>query len=131
MSELDARPSTAGFLWGLGTALGIFALSSLLLLLPPAGTVLVVTFGPLAAGYYGARAGARRFYHGWLLLGVSAGLIWSMVEAGLILTILAEFMGEVQLEPLGLSALAVGIALNVIFCALGARLGTAGAAAAS
>jgi hypothetical protein len=129
MSELGVRPSAAGFLWGLGTAIGILALSSLLLLLPPAGTVLMVTFAPLAAGYYGARAGHRRSHSGWLLLGISAALIWSAVEAGLILTVLAEIMGTVMLDPIGLAALAVGIASNVIFCALGARLGAAGAAA--
>ena len=131
MSELEARPSTAGFIWGLGTAIGIFALSLLLLLLAPAGTVLMVTLAPLAAGYYGARAGYRRSYSGWLLLGVSAGFIWTIVEAALLYTVLTEFLGAVDyLEPYGLCVSVAIPVSNVLFCALGARLGAAGATAA-
>ena len=131
MAGTDGQRPARYFLRGLGIALGIFALSLLLLLLAPAGTVLLVTFAPLAAGYYGARAGSRRPDRGWLLLGVSAGSIWSLVETGIFLTLLAGILGTVDpLEPYGLGALAACAASNILFCALGARLGAAGAHAA-
>jgi len=132
MRDRDHDRYAPDFLKGLGTAMGVFALSSLLLLLPPAGTALLATFAPLAAGYFGGRTGARGIGSGWLLLGALAGMMWSVVEIGILLAILTGFLGAADpFEPYGLSILVVVSVSNVLFCILGARMGAAAARASS
>ena len=114
---------------GMLIALCIFALSSALLLIPPVGTLLLVTAAPFFAGYFGARkAGPGCGRSDWLLIGSLPAAIWSAVEISLLLLIMGSFLGSVDLlEPIGLSVL-VGLAvLNIVFCVLGARSGAASA----
>jgi hypothetical protein len=126
MAEAQGRGRLGNFLLGLGAATGILALSLLLLFLPPVGTLVMVTFAPLAAGYYGARAGRMGLSSGWLLLGATAGSIWSLVNAAIILALLSGVMGTADpLEPFGLLLLLVISGCNIVFCIVGARLGAA------
>jgi hypothetical protein len=125
------RPARA-FLKGLGVAMGVFALCSLLLLMPPAGTVLLATLAPFAAGYYGARIGGRGIGSRWPLLGALAGILWSVIQIGILLAVFASFMGTADtFEPYGLSILAALSFSNVSFCILGARTGAAFSRAAA
>jgi hypothetical protein len=132
VEEGDTYPSATDILRGMGTALGVLALSSLLLFLPPAGTVLMVTFAPLAAGYYGAKSGSCRPVSSWLLLGFSAGMIWSVVVVGALVAVMGGFLGSADpFEPYGLRVLAAVTVSNVLFCILGARMGARAARAVS
>lgn len=114
----------ARFLKGFSIAIGIFAICSLLLLTGPAGVILLATFAPFAAGYYGGRTGAECTRSGWLVFGAAAGLTWSAVEASILIMVLSSILGTVDvLEPIGLSIIAAIFVSNTTFCVLGTRSG--------
>jgi len=124
MAEAEGRGNVGHILMGMGTAIGVFALSLLLLLAPPVGTLVMVTFAPLAAGYYGARVGRMGPSSRWLLFGATAGGVWSLVDTAIILALLSGMMGTLDAsEPFGLGLIAAIFVFNIIFCILGARLG--------
>ena len=126
VSHDDDPRYEARFLKGFCIAIGIFALCSLLLLIGPAGVILLVTFAPFAAGYYGGRTGAENSRWGWFYFGASAGLLWSVVEIAALSMIIMSVFGFIDvLEPIGLSIIAAIFVSNTTFCVLGARSGAA------
>lgn len=113
----ERKPS---FAKGFAVALGIMGLSYLLLLLPPAGTILLVTFCPFIACYFGGKMGAKDAHSSWLSFGLSIALIWSACEVGLLIVLLGAFLGSVNLlEPVGLALIGSIFILNIVFCVLG------------
>ena len=126
VSHDDDPRYEARILKGFCIAIGIFALCSLLLLIGPAGVILMVTFAPFAAGYYGGRTGAENSRWGWFYFGTSAGLLWSVVQSYVLLMVLTGVLGSADvLEPIGLSIIAAIFVSNTTFCVLGARSGAA------
>ncbi len=67
--------SAVRFMKGLAVAVGILALSCLLLFLPVVGAVLLITAAPFLACYYGVRVAEVDSPRGWLWLGLSAGAL--------------------------------------------------------
>lgn len=122
----DHAENEARVLRGFCIAIGIFALCSLLVLIGPAGVILLVTFAPFAAGYYGGRTGAGNDLWGWLGFGAAAGLLWSAAETYILVMVLSSVLGSADvLEPVGASIIAALFVSNTTFCVLGARSGAA------
>lgn len=131
MPEAEGRSDLGNTLKGGGTAIGILLLSLLLVFAAPFGTVLMVTFAPLAAGYYGARVARMGPGSAWLVFGLVTGGIWCVIMWGLALALLSSVVGPLDLlEPSGLGLLAAVCLSNILFCVLGARLGASGRGAA-
>jgi|GEM_PF-2556398 len=109
----------------LAVAVGLLALSCLLIFLPMVGPLLLFTVAPFAACSFAARVTGLDSPRGWLWLGLSAGGIISLVEAAIILS-LAGLIGPVDLlEPLGLGLLTAITVSNLVSGSLGARRGAA------
>jgi len=117
--------SAARFLKGLVIALGILALSCLLILLPVVGTLLLITVAPFAACYFGVRSSGLDTPRGWLWLGLSAGALISIVESMVLVSVIGLFGALDPLEPVGLGLLFVLFLANMLFGALGARRASA------
>jgi len=128
MVDEDGIPDNPGtrLLKGLAIAVGILALSCLLLFVPVVGAVLLLTAAPFLACYYGVRVAEVDQHRGWLWLGLSAGAIISLVESSILLSIVGLFGPLDVLEPLGLAILAAVFLSNMAFGALGGRRAASG-----
>lgn len=124
MGGEDREPddSAVRFLKGLVIAVGILALSMLLVFLPVAGPLLLITVAPFTAGYFGVRLSGMDTPRGWLWLGLCAGALISIVESTILLSLIAMVLGAVDLsEPVGLGLLSALFLANMSFGGLGAR----------
>jgi hypothetical protein len=122
----DRDNSTTRFLKGLVLAVGILALSCLLLFLPIVGPLLLITVAPFAACYYAVRLSGINTQSGRLWLGLSAGAIFSAVESSVLLSIVGLFGAVDPFEPVGLALIGALFLANLAFGALGARRAAAG-----
>ena len=113
------------FLKALVLSVGALALCTLLVFLPIAGPLLLVTVAPFAACYFGARKAGLDSRRGWLWLGISAGAIISAAQAAVVVQLMSLFGPVNILEPVGLSLVAALFCSNVAFGALGGRSGSA------
>jgi hypothetical protein len=117
----DQDDSATRFLKGLVLAVGILALSCLLIFLPIVGPLLLFTVAPFVACYYAVRLSGLEMRRGWLWLGLSAGAIISAVESSVVLSVVGLFGAVDLFEPVGLTLLCVLFLANISFGALGAR----------
>ena len=113
--------SAVRFFKGLILAIGILALSCLLLFLPAVGPLLLITVAPYAACYFGVRSSGLDTPRGWLWLGLSAGALISIVESMVLLSVIGLFGAVEAFEPRGLALLGALFLSNMLFGALGAR----------
>ena len=113
--------SALAFLKALVLAVGILALSCLLLFLPVVGPLLLVTVAPFLACHYGVRISGLDTPRGWLWLGLCAGAMMSAVEPTVLLSVFGLFGMVDPFEPVGLGLLFILFLANMAFGALGAR----------
>jgi hypothetical protein len=113
----ESRPAVA-----LGAAVGIDLLLLVIILIPMAGILLLLTVVPYIGGRFGGRYAYRRMA---IRTGALAGAAMMTVLSILVVWALGSLPGEnLHLaEPIGLSLLAVGFVLTVLF---GARGGSHG-----
>ena len=123
-ADEENRPAMR-FLVALVLALGMLALSCLLLLVPIAGPLLLVTFAPFMACNFAVKRSGLYAPRGWLWLGISAGAIMGVVEGGAVLFVFGLFGTVDPFEPVGLGLLVLLFSSNVVFSVLGARRGAA------
>jgi len=117
----DRDDSAPAFLKALVLAVGILALSCLLLFLPIVGALLLVTLAPFLACYYAVRISGLDTPRGWLWLGLCAGATMSAVESTVLLSVVGLFGVVDPFEPVGLGLLFILFLANIAFGALGAR----------
>ena len=116
------------FLKALVLSLGALALCTLLIFVPVAGPVLLVTVAPFGACYFGARKAGLDTRRGWLWLGIGAGAITSAAQTAVIIQLVSLFGPVDLLEPIGLGLVAALFCSNIVFGVLGSRRGAAGGA---
>lgn len=114
----ESRPALA-----LGVAVGLDLLLMLLLFIPFFGYVLALTVVPYLGGRLGGRYAHRRAA---VWMGAVAGMVLMVIISILVLWALGRTFPGADLElaePIGLSFLAIGFALTVLFGALGGSHG--------
>ena len=119
--EDEQDNSAVRFFKGLIMAIGILALSCLLLFLPAVGPLLLITVAPFAACYFGVRLSGLGTPRGWLWLGLGSGALISIVESMVLLSVIGLFGAVDPFEPRGLALLGALFLSNMLFGALGAR----------
>jgi hypothetical protein len=107
------------FFKALLVTIGYLALFTLLIFIPLVGFVMAFTIGSYIAGYRGGRYSVD-----WRKVGLFAAVIWSIILVIifiLLVGIVSPFSYDIKIGGWEVVFICLLLALNIIFCVLGAK----------